>query len=757
MRGGLAAVVAWALLAMGADSAAAFDTGPHGDQTVDAMRAEGFGPDAADVSRVNNWFVDFYSNAGDVPYSDSSPLWKTVIGGALGDREHWPKRLRDAASASHMDSSVRVTLDGQQVSLNEPRAMELEWDRLRFATYRLVQKAKRDRSPLELLTAIGTSLHPLQDFYSHTNWPETPTNVDGPGWQGRGQGSVPTWFDLPAEVRNPAPVYSGGSAGAPRVHGQWRESQLKTVAKDWPGRPRYMEAYMTAYFATRQWLRAIRSWLGDARLWSQAQRYASHLRDLDHDDYGATMISTYTGHLYGEGGPCRPRCDVSSGWGGSLIALRSAVKRYFESGRSGHFTTRKTVFRKTFEKLMPDLGIRQPLGVRLDQVPVASSRPIQAATRFVRLQVRRMRGIDLGDIGPDDADLYARGAIAGQRFVSPVIQAHDSFSFPAPYYPFTFVKAVPRGAVRPEPIESIQVRIRTSSARYAGTDDNVYLRIGREHRFRLDKGLYDDFERGDNDLYSVPIDAATRKGLDLGDLQRVQIEKSRDGIAGGWKLRGVTLVVNRRTVYRRDGIERWLEDDHRTWRAPDFRPDVRPGTKVPVWLDLREDDLRIYGSDDQGDINPYDARDAVAVGYAPGSPRVEADTRGGHRLGGRLGHGGDLASVRYWIDTWDPTLPPGPVIKPPPPPAPKPDLIVSDITPTTFTIRNQGAGAAGASTALLGTMLSYPIGALAPGGTQTVKFAESCGGGTVTVRADKDGVVDETDETNNEDSKLFIC
>lgn len=54
-------------------------------------------------------------------------------------------------------------------------------------------------------------------------------------------------------------------------------------------------------------------------------------------------------------------------------------------------------------------------------------------------------------------------------------------------------------------------------------------------------------------------------------------------------------------------------------------------------------------------------------------------------------------------------------------------------------------------------MLTYPIGALAPGGTQTVKFADSCGGGTVTVRADKDNAVDESDETNNEDSKLFIC
>ena len=98
-------------------------------------------------------------------------------------------------------------------------------------------------------------------------------------------------------------------------------------------------------------------------------------------------------------------------------------------------------------------------------------------------------------------------------------------------------------------------------------------------RFPLDKRLYDDFERGDRDTYSVPIDGAVLDGLTVGDISRVQIEKSRDGAAGGWRLRGVKLVVNGRTLYARDGIERWLEDDHRTWRAPDFRQQRagRPG------------------------------------------------------------------------------------------------------------------------------------------------------------------------------------
>ena len=76
----------------------------------------------------------------------------------------------------------------------------------------------------------------------------------------------------------------------------------------------------------------------------------------------------------------------------------------------------------------------------------------------------------------------------------------------------------------------------------------------------------------------MPIDDALLDGLNVGDIDRVQIEKSSDGVAGGWKLRGVKLVVNGRTLYERDGIEKWLEDDYRTWRAPGFTRKAPDGT-----------------------------------------------------------------------------------------------------------------------------------------------------------------------------------
>jgi hypothetical protein len=163
------------------------------------------------------------------------------------------------------------------------------------------------------------------------------------------------------------------------------------------------------------------------------------------------------------------------------------------------------------------------------------------------------------------------------------------------------------------------VEIRTSSKAFAGTDDGVYLRVAPTLRFRLDKALYNDFERGDRDTYSVPIDGAVLAGLEVGDITRVQIEKSPDGVGGGWRLRGVKLVVNGRTLYSRDHIERWLEDDHRTWRAPDFRPTRPSGPALPVTLDLWDEDSNVYGGDDHGDLNPYDNRRSLVVAYRPGT------------------------------------------------------------------------------------------------------------------------------------------
>ena len=91
----LGALAATAAALAGPATARAFDTGPHADMTRDAMGAEGFNRDAAEVGRIDNWFVDFYSNAEKIPFSGHADLAKLVAGGGfvVADHERWSKQL----------------------------------------------------------------------------------------------------------------------------------------------------------------------------------------------------------------------------------------------------------------------------------------------------------------------------------------------------------------------------------------------------------------------------------------------------------------------------------------------------------------------------------------------------------------------------------------------------------------------------------------------------------------------------------------
>jgi hypothetical protein len=271
----------------------------------------------------------------------------------------------------------------------------------------------------------------------------------------------------------------------------------------------------------------------------------------------------------------------------------------------------------------------------------------------VVLRVLGMRSeglFGLGDPGPDQADMYANVGIDGQRMTSAIINDEDGFFFPRPNAPFTWIKAVPDVLDEEEPVDSVEVVVRTANVRWAGTNDDVDLCLGPKLCFPLDKRFYDDFEQGDSDRYSVPIDDAVRDGLTVGEISEVRMKKSPDGIAGGWKLGGLEVFVNGgREIYDNQHVERWLENDRRAWTAPDFTPADPRGPEVPVWLDLREHDL-LYGGDDRGDINPKDNNDIVAFGYTPGQGLVRT-FKGGNELGGRLGYGGDRASITIQIQT----------------------------------------------------------------------------------------------------------
>ena len=752
-------------------SAQAFDTGPHADLTRDALTSEGFGAAGANAGMVNNWFVDYYTNPDKNPHSGHASFILGVT--RLGyDHEHWSWQQIEGARRSHFDSEAR--LPGMP-DLSNTAGIDREWKRQMYLARKWLRYAGQKNDPYRVMAVVGISLHVVQDFYAHSNWVENESGFYGRGGPGvpRVFGDTPTWFDVPPEERakltgNRA-VYTGVT-GVPRGHGHWQSNRNHSLKdglnKDWPGRPKYQKAYVTAYFASRQWIRAMRDWLGNEPLWKRAMSLPD-TSALRHDVTGAEEISQFSGHWQGGGEPCVPfSCGVRTGNAGSLSSLIVALRDFHSRGPSR--------YRRAFNELIP--AWKEYPNPTPDLPDLPSSRTDQLFTRFVKLEVLNYKGIDLGDpVG--EADIYANARMRGQPYTSTIINGQDSFSFPnfyrrvgplvvqGAYAPFTWIRSVPTFNSESTPVTSMTVRIETGNRSGAGTDDDIHLLIG-SHRFSLDKRLYDDFERGDDDTYSVPIGNATRDGLTIGDINRVAITKSPDGSA--WYLHGVTLTVNGRTLVRNRSIDRWLENSKRVWTAPGFTRDHRTSDVIPVWLQLREDD---FGPQDTGDINVFDRHTSLPIAYRLGTT-VRHTVTGAAHLRGRLPlENGDKARLTYRLTSFavnpppPPVPPPGPVTTPPPaPPGPpggpgSPDLVITAVGPSSVTVKNQGASAAGPfNVTITGRAVVRATAGLAAGASTTLGYSDPFCGGDYHGIADSSSEVSETDESNNTlDSLGVVC
>jgi hypothetical protein len=731
--------------------------------TRDALDAEGFGPAAADVGVIENWFVDYYWNAKENPFSGHGDmLTEMAANSKTMDKEYWPQFVIDGTNHMHFDSSQPGFPD-----LSNAQGVDEEWQRMMRVTRSALAQAKAAQDPLTVMAVVGMSLHTVQDFYAHTSWVETAGQLgspDGPGWS-PAFGNYPTYFDIPRPVREARAVYSAVN-GVSRPHGKWQSdvnySHEHGMNKDWPGRPLYRRAYVSAYFASRQWIRAAREWLGDDALWARAQRLMAPL-GLEADLKAMLDISKYSGHWQGNGQPCAKAillCGDLYGWAGSVLGLRSAIKSYHEDHR-------KSPARKRFEDTVSSFDEQH--GTERIAEP-ASTREMQLGTRLVKLDVLHMRGYDwaLGDPGPDDADLYVKATIRGQDFDSPVIHDHDRFGFPKPYGSFSFIRSVPADWRASTPVSTLTVRVKTGDRRSAGTDDDVYLRVNNGLRFDLDKRAYNDFERGDDDTYAVPLDAVTRAGLSVADITTARIEKSRDGAGGAWFLQSFSVSLNGREVASKV-VGKWLEDDHRTAAATLTR-DHRTSDVVPVWASLEEDDY-LYGFDDDGDVNPLDRNTAVSFGYVPG-PSVTREDTGGDRLSGRLSlQNGEKGQFSLKLTTLPiiappplpadpaPTPTPTPTPTPDPTPAPgtKPDLVITAFDSTSLTVKNRGGTAAGPFTVTADTYPALASPGLAPGASQTFGSGHGCAFGHHHAVVDPTDTVKESDEANNTADIDVIC
>lgn len=108
-------------------------------------------------------------------------------------------------------------------------------------------------------------------------------------------------------------------------------------------------------------------------------------------------------------------------------------------------------------------------------------------------------------------------------------------------------------------VNTLKLTVSTADVSWAGTDDDVTLKLaGRNWDIDSDA---DDFER--NSTRSYMLDPHT--GFAVNDIHSITIHKSPDGSAGGWKLKGLVLEVNGNVVYNNQAINKWLEDNDRTF------------------------------------------------------------------------------------------------------------------------------------------------------------------------------------------------
>jgi len=144
-----------AALALAAGPAAALDAGPHTDMTRDALAAEGFGVNAANVGVMENWFVDYYWNAKENPFSGHGDMLTEMLANAdPTTMEYWPQFVVDGTNHMHFDSSQPGF-----PNLSNLQGVDAEWQRLMRVTRSALATAKNTQDPLTVMAIVGMSLH----------------------------------------------------------------------------------------------------------------------------------------------------------------------------------------------------------------------------------------------------------------------------------------------------------------------------------------------------------------------------------------------------------------------------------------------------------------------------------------------------------------------------------------------------------------------------------------------------------------------
>lgn len=214
-----------AVLAM-ASPAAAFDTGHHFDLTAAALQEQGFGRPAVRQAQIANWVTDYMN----------TPVYPD-------------QRLARQFDLFHFDD------------LPTDAAVRARWAGTVANTRRVVEAAAARDDVEGVLTAMGMTLHAVQDFYSHSNWVEGHPRAPGAAYR------TETYFSDPEPLLPLRTSMHPDRALRPtHAHGDY----FRGMNKDSHVRRGWSEAYLFAHAGTREWVNAVRGWAEAVRpgIWS---------------------------------------------------------------------------------------------------------------------------------------------------------------------------------------------------------------------------------------------------------------------------------------------------------------------------------------------------------------------------------------------------------------------------------------------------------------------------------------------------------
>ncbi len=242
------------------------------------MVQNGFSSDARLMAQFGNYLTDFFAAA------DLNEAYKYALGTQPAG---WPSGLYGVRN----EDVARLHFD----ALTSEAQVEWQWKTLEANTLAALRKWNVEPSvkpgfrSVCVLTILGSSLHAVQDFYSHSNW----LKKAGTG--------APIWYQVPAAQRLKLDVRSGwypdGDQPGLLYH--------KDENKDSTGRLMNKEAFDAATKASVDWVRRIVSQSPEIP-WAKVRAWKPQPVNIEGpwlrnaDATFVTTTSTLAGHWDGE-------------------------------------------------------------------------------------------------------------------------------------------------------------------------------------------------------------------------------------------------------------------------------------------------------------------------------------------------------------------------------------------------------------------------------------------------------------------------